>query len=98
MKKKKKTYNNRIINVEHGTCTPLAFSLAESSTFHKYIAQKYCKKIEENYEKVLSLIRSKLSFYILRSVLICVRGSRSVSNDNIVSDNVSLTGQTVGLF
>ena len=91
------------MNVEHGTFTQLVFSLTggegpETSTFLKHIAQKYCEKNEEKYEKVLSVIRCKFSFLILRSVLICVRGSRSVSNDNVVLDNVSLTGQTVGLF
>ena len=102
-KEKRRAYNNRIMNVEHGTFTALDFSLIggegpETSTFHQHIAQKYCEKNEEKYEKVLSLIRCKLSFLILRSVLICVRGSRSVSNDNVVLDDVSLTGQTVGLF
>ena len=91
------------MNVEHGTFTPLVFSLTggegpETSTFHKYIAQKYCEKNEEKYEKVLSLIRCKLSFLILKSVLTCVRGSLSVSNEHVVLDDVSMTGQTVGLF
>ena len=91
------------MNVEHETFTPLILSLTEgegpeTSTFHKHIAQKYCEKNEEKYEKVLSLIRCKLSFLILRSVLICARGSLSVSNNNIVLDDVSLTTQTVGLF
>ena len=89
--------------VEHGTFTPLVFSLTggeclETSMFHKHIAQKYSEKNEKKYEKVLSLIRCRLSFLILRSVLNCVRVSRSVSNDNVVLDNVSLTGETVGLF
>ena len=89
--------------VEHGTFTPLIFSLTggegpETFMFHKCIAQKYSEKNEEKYQKILSLIRCSLSFLILRSVLICVRGSRSVSNSNVVLDDVSLTGQTVGLF
>ena len=62
MKKKQRAYNNRIMNVEHGTFTPLVFSLTvgegpETSTFHKHITQKYCEKNEETYEKLLSLIR-----------------------------------------
>ena len=85
------------MNVEHGTFTPLVFSLTggegpETSMFHKYIAQKYCEK-NEKYEKVLSLIRCKLFFLILRSDLICVRGSRAVSNGNVVLDDVSLIKQ-----
>ena len=66
-KKKKRAYDNRIMNVEHGTFTPLVLFLAggeglETSVFHKHIAQKYCQKYEEKYEKVLSLIRCKLFF------------------------------------
>ena len=65
------------MNVEYGTFTPLVFSLTggeglEASTFHKHIAQKISAKTEENYNRVLSLVRCKLSFLILRSVLICV--------------------------
>ena len=66
--------------------------------FHKHIAQKISAKTEENYNGVLSLIRCNLSLLILRSVLICVRGSRSVSNNHVHLDNVSLTGQAAGLF
>ena len=66
--------------------------------FHKQIAQKISAKTEVNYDGVLSLIRCKLSFLILRSVLLCARGSRSVSNDHIHLDDVSLTSQGAGLF
>ena len=94
------------MNVEYATSTPLVFSLTGgeghgTSTFHKYIAQKSCEKNEEKCEKVLSLIRWKISFLILRSVMISVRGSHSVNNvvnDNVVLDDIFLTGQTVGLF
>ena len=60
-KEKKRAYNNRIMNLEHGTFTPLVFSLTgdegpETSMFHKHIAQKYCGKNEGKYEKVLSLL------------------------------------------
>ena len=60
-KEKKRAYNNRIMNLEHGTFTPLVFSLTgdegpETSMFHKNIAQKYCGKNEGKYEKVLSLL------------------------------------------
>ena len=89
--------------MEYGTFTPLVFFLtggegSETSMFHKHVAQKYCQKDEEKYEKVLSLIRCKLFFLILRSVLIYVRGSDSVSSDNVVLDDVSLTRLTFGLF
>ena len=64
--------------------------------FQKHFAQKVSAKTEESYDRVLSLIR--FFFFILRSVLICVRGSCSVSNDHVHLNNVSLTGQAAGLF
>ena len=102
-KEKKRAYNSRIMNVEHGTFTPLVFSLTggegpETSMFHKDIAQKIANKTEEKYEKFQTLIRCKLSFLILRSVLLCIKGSRSISKDSIVLDGVSLTCSAAGLF
>ena len=72
-KEKKRAYNSRITNVEHGTLTPLVFSLSgdegpETSMFHKHITQKIANKREEKYKKVQIMIRRKLSFLILRSV------------------------------
>ena len=62
------------------------------------MVQTISAKTEENYDRVLSLIRCKFSFLILRSALIYVRGSRSVSNDHVHLDDVSLTGKAAGLF
>ena len=91
------------MNVEHGTFTPLVFSLTgseipEAFLFHKHVAQKIFANTEENYDRVLSLIRCKFSFLILRSVLICVGRSRLVGNDHVHLDDVSLTGQAAGFF
>ena len=71
-KEKKRVYNSHIMNVEHGTFTPLVLSLTggecpETSKFYKHIAQKISAKTEENYDRVISLMRCKLSFSILRS-------------------------------
>ena len=70
------------MNIEHGTFTPLVFSVSgvlgkEFSMFHKHMAEKIAKKFNESYEKVVTVIRCKLSFIILRSALLCIRGSRS---------------------
>ena len=92
-------YNSRIMNVEHRTLTPLVFSLTgEASMFYKHIAQRISTKTEENYDRVFSLINCKISILIMRRVLICVRGSRSVSNDHVYLDDVPLTVQAAGLF
>ena len=91
------------MNVVHGTFTPSVFSLTggegpATSIFHKHIAQKIANKTEEKHEKVQTLIRCKLSFLILRSVLLCIRGSRSISKDSVVLDDASLTCSAAGLL
>ena len=97
-KEKKRAYDSRIMHMEHGTFTPLVFSLTEGEVpevtmFNKHIAQKISVKTEQNYDRVFSLIKCKRSFLILISVLICVRGNRSVSNNRVHLDDVSLTCQ-----
>ena len=83
-REKKRQYNNRIMNVEHGTFTPLVFSVnggmaKECLKFHKFVAEKIANKSGCRYEKVISIIKCKLSFLILRASLMCVRGSRSLT-------------------
>ena len=68
--------------MEHCTFTPLVFSISgvlgkECSMFHKRMAEKIAKKFNEVYEKVITVTRCKLSFVILRSALLCIRGSQS---------------------
>ena len=50
------------MNLERATFTPLVFSLTggespEVSMFHKHITQRISAKTEENYDRVISLIR-----------------------------------------
>ena len=78
----KRNYNRRIMNIEHGTFTPLFFSVSggmgkECSMFHKHVAERLTIKTDERYEKAISTIPCKLSFLILKSALMCVGGRRS---------------------
>ena len=41
------------------------------------MAEKIAKKFNESYEKVITVIRCKLSFIILRFALLCIRVNRS---------------------
>ena len=80
---KKNEYNTRIMEVEHGTFTPLIFSVKgaigqECRSFHKILANKISEKRGERYEEVTRMIRIKLSFLITKSALACIRGSRSM--------------------
>ena len=81
-REKKRQYNNSIMNVEHGTSTPLVFSVnggiaKECLKFHKFVAEKIAKKSGCCYEKFLSIIKCKLLFLILCASLMCMRGRRS---------------------
>ena len=74
-----KKYNRIIMNIEHGTFAPLVFSLNggignERLMFHKHVAEKIATKTEESYEEIISFIRCKLTFLIIRSCLLCIRG------------------------
>ena len=81
-REKKRHYNNRIMNVEHGTFTPLVFSLnggiaKECLKIHKFVAEKIANKSGCRYEKFLSIIKCKLSFLILCASLMYEGGSCS---------------------
>ena len=61
------------------------------------MAEKIAKKFNESYEKVITVIGCKSSFIILRSALLCIRGSWSnqVLKD---IDKFSLAFDSAGLW
>ena len=68
--------------MEKGTFTPLVFSTTggmgdECNRFHKRLAELLSIKKGEKYADTISWIRSKVSFALIRSALLCLRGSRS---------------------
>ena len=80
---KKRNYNKRIIQVEHGTLTPLVFTTSgamghECQKFHKELAVKISVKNGDRYDDVMRYIRVKISFLILKAQLLCLRGSRTI--------------------
>jgi hypothetical protein len=80
--KKKRHYNQRVIQIEHGTLTPLIFTTSgamghECQKFHKTLADKISKKNGDKYEDVMRYMRVKVSFLVLKATLLCLRGSRS---------------------
>ena len=80
-KEKKRKYEERILDVEMGSFTPLVFGTnggmgTECQMFLKALAEKISRKTNEPYAETITYIRTKLSFEILRSINLCVRGSR----------------------
>ena len=77
---KKRKYQQRVLNVEMGSFTPLVFGTngemgADCNCFLKRLAEEALRKEWEPYH--ITWIKSLLSFEILRSVHTCVRGSRT---------------------
>ena len=80
-KEKKRMYNERILQIEKGSFTPIVLSTTggmgnEAARYNKGIAELIADKRKENYAVVLNYIRTKLRFYLLKGVLISIRGVR----------------------
>ena len=80
---KKRQYNQRIIEVEHGSFTPLIFTPherngREAERLIAELALKLSEKKQLEYIMVMHWLRAKLSFILLRSAVLCLRGSRTI--------------------
>ena len=76
------TKMTRVTEVEKGTFTPLVITTTggmanECLRYHSRLAELIAAKKQETYSKTISWIRAKVSFEILRSALLCIRGSRA---------------------
>ena len=94
-KEKKKAYNNRINEVEHGTLTPLVFSATggmsrECRKFYSRLSQMLSDKRGIELSKISVWIRRKISFALMRTLHMCVRGSRSLRYRRDQSDHIEL--------
>ena len=84
---KKRQYNQRILQVEHGSFSPLVFSCfsgmsRECSRFFSHAAEHLAEKSKMNKSSVSALIKARLNFALLRSCLLCIRGLRTSNNIN----------------
>ena len=89
--RKKRGYNRRVMEVEHGSFTPLIFTTTgvmshECSIFHKALAEKISIKRGERYEDIMRYLRVKLSYLALKSTLLCLRGSRSHTKPKVTTN------------
>ena len=79
---KKRKHNSRVTEIEQGTFTPLVFTTTggmadECLRCHSRLAELLSAKKQESYATTISWVRAKVSFAILRSALLCLRGSRT---------------------
>ena len=78
---KKRTYNARVIEAEKATVTPMVISITggkgeEANRFLKKVATLISHKKGNLYGDCVSYIRRKLSFYLIRTKLVAIRGYR----------------------
>ena len=78
---KKRTYNRRILEVEKATFTPLVYSTLggmgqESEKFTQRVASLIATKKDIPYSECISFLRNRISFCLLRTVLVALRGYR----------------------
>ena len=78
---KRRGYAQRVLHIEHGSFTPLVFSIyggmsVECKRFYARLSLLLSNKRNENLSTTVSWLRCRLSFSLLRSALLCMRGSR----------------------
>ena len=78
---KKREYLQRVLDIEHGAFTPLVFGTnggmgQECKIFIKHLATTLAEKTDEKYSDIITWLRTKTSIMILKSAIMCVRGSR----------------------
>ena len=87
-KEKKRRYNNRILEVKHGSFTPLVFSATggmgrEAKKFYSRLAEIIAEKRQAKQHIITTWIRRKISFSLIRSIGTCLRGSRTTFGNNL---------------
>ena len=80
-KLKKRSYNERVLQVEKGSFTPIVMSTSggegkEAARHHKRISTLIAEKRNESYADVINYVRTRLRFSVLRSTLTAIRGVR----------------------
>ena len=71
------------MQVEHGSFTPLVMSATggmgrECQKFYNRLAEMISEKRNMDYSIIATWIRRKISFSLIKSIGLCIRGSRSV--------------------
>ena len=79
---KRRSYEHRVREVEHGCFSPLVFStlggLSPTATIvYKRIASLIAEKNDQPYSRTFFWLRCRLRFSLLRSAIVCLRGSQS---------------------
>ena len=80
--RKKRTYAQRVREIEHSSFTPIVLSASggfarEATNFYKRLASRLADKWDQPYSLTMSWLRCTISFALLRSAIQWIRGARS---------------------
>ena len=89
---KRLKYEQRIRDVEHSTFMPLIFACTggtapSANKVIQRLAEKLSEKRSETYSDTVNYIRTKVSFALIRSAVLCLRGSRKLKQHQIVENS-----------
>ena len=76
-------YQQRILDVEHSSFVPVIFSSTggaapgSTKTVQK-LAEKLSEKQNESYSDTINYLRTKISFTLLTSAILCLRGCKKL--------------------
>ena len=79
---KRRKYERRVLDVEHGSFTPLVFSTSggwgpSATVTFRRLASLISNKVSQSYSATLGFIRCKIAFSLIDSAVMCLRGARS---------------------
>ena len=83
-REKKRKYNNEVLR-QNGTFTPLIFSSnggmsRETARFYQRLAELLSDKLSTPFSCTSSWVKRKIMFSLIRTAVVCVRGSRGLKS------------------
>ena len=95
---KKRCYNERVLEVEQSSFCPLVFSVMgsmgnEAEKFYRRTADLIAQRTNQRYAEVVRYIRQRLSFTLLRTCLVSLRGHKGTK----VGRHTSYDSQTIDI-
>ena len=103
-KEKKVKYAARVVEVENGSFTPLVFSCFGGMSFecgnlYNKVAEKIAEKRDICASVAKNWIRTKLSFCLLRTTNLCIRGSRTklFEAEHLKDTNIQMVAMDSGI-
>ena len=88
-------YNERVLEIENGSFTPLVFSVfggmgQECQMFYKRLCQMLSEKRGESHAVVATWVRTRTSFALLRATLMSIRGCRHRYYNSVADVDMAL--------